>query len=275
MSAATASIAFPITAPTSVAASASRSGRSKYAGRTSTSSEMPRFVHSSVVSSEPSTLSRSGTGSIPHRGVSFRSAPFAGANQSRFDGCDLSAMLWRTPARVGYPRMSRPRFLLFALAGADEFDRAVEVRVKRQAMRRAGVMVLAAAIAIAAAGCGGGGGGGARLSKSEYEQKMSSIGSDLQAASSGIDLTNTKDLDKVADAVAAFRTRLDDAADKIADALHAFAGEFEKMEKAARKGNLDDLQKAQQAVLTEGAEAQKATQDLKDKGYDIGKLGSG
>src|SRR6266545_3315014 len=132
-------------------------------------------------------------------------------------------------------------------------------------------MVLAAAIAIAAAGCGGGGGGGARLSKSEYEQKMSSIGSDLQAASSGIDLTNTKDLDKVADAVAAFRTRLDDAADKIDDLNPPADAE----EKTARKGNLDDLQKAQQAVLTEGAEAQKATQDLKDKGYDIGKLGSG
>jgi hypothetical protein len=187
--------------------------------------------------------------------------------------------------------MSRPRFLLLALAAADEFDRAVEVRIKRQTMRRAGVMVLAAAIAIAVAGCGGGGGGGARLSKSEYEQKMSSIGGDLQAASSGIDLTDTKDLDKVADAVAAFRTRLEDAANKIddlnppadaeeetgkiADALHSFAGEFGKMEKAARKGNLEDLQKAQQAVLTEGAEAQKATQDLKDKGYEIGKLGSG
>jgi hypothetical protein len=158
-------------------------------------------------------------------------------------------------------------------------------------MRRAGVIVLAAAIAIATAGCGGASGGGARLSKGEYEQRMSSIGSDLQASSSGIDLTNTKDLDKVADAVAAFKVRLEDAADKIddlnppenaeeetgkiADALHAFAGEFGKMEKAARKGNLGDLQKAQQAVLIEGAEAQKAAQGLKDKGYNIGEFGSG
>jgi len=152
-------------------------------------------------------------------------------------------------------------------------------------------MMLAAVIAIAAAGCGGGGGGGDRLSKSEYEQKMRSIGSDLQAASSGIDLTNTNDLDKVADSVAAFRTQLEDTADqvddlnppedaaeetgKIADALHAFADEFGKMEKAARKGDLAELQKAQQAVITEGTEAQKASQDLKDKGYNIGDLGSG
>jgi len=152
-------------------------------------------------------------------------------------------------------------------------------------------MVLGVVIAIAAAGCGGGGGGGARLSKSEYEQKMSSIGKDLQAASSGIDLTNTKDLDKVADEVAAFRTRLEKAAGevddlnppenteeetgKIADALHAFADEFGKMEEAARKGDLAELQKSQQAVITEGAEAQKAAEGLKDKGYNIGDLGSG
>jgi hypothetical protein len=154
-------------------------------------------------------------------------------------------------------------------------------------------MLVAVAIAIAAAGCGGGGGdgGGDRLSKSEFESKMSSIGADLQQASSGIDLSNTKDLDKVADAVAAFKKKLESAADqvddlnppadadeetgKIADALHAFADEFGKMEKAARKGDLGDLQKAQQAVITEGAAAQKAAQDLKNKGYNIGELGSG
>jgi hypothetical protein len=152
-------------------------------------------------------------------------------------------------------------------------------------------MMLAVVIAIAAAGCGGGGGGGGtRLSKSEYEQEMSSIGKDLQTASSGINLTNTKDLDKVADSVAAFKKTLEDAAGKvddlnpptnaeeetgkIADALHAFADEFGRMEKAARNGNLSDLQKAQQAVITEGTEAQKSAQALKDKGYDIGVLGS-
>jgi hypothetical protein len=47
------------------------------------------------------------------------------------------------------------------------------------------------------------------------------------------------------------------------------------MEKAARKGDLGDLQKAQQAVISEGTEAQQAAQDLKNKGYNIGELGSG
>ena len=54
--------------------SACFSDRSKYAGRTSTSSEMPRFVQSSVVSSVPSTRRRSGTGSIPQLGVSCKGA---------------------------------------------------------------------------------------------------------------------------------------------------------------------------------------------------------
>jgi hypothetical protein len=66
MSAASASIELPISPPTRVAASASFSERSKYAGRTRTSSEMPRLSQRSVVSKKPSTRSRSGTGSIPH-----------------------------------------------------------------------------------------------------------------------------------------------------------------------------------------------------------------
>jgi hypothetical protein len=157
-------------------------------------------------------------------------------------------------------------------------------------MRRAGVIVLAAIVASIASGCGGGGGGGDRLSKSEYEQKMSAIGKELQDASAGIDLTNTSDLDRLADEVGKFRVRLEDAANdvddlnppenaeeetaKIADALHAFADEFDTMEKAARKGDVAALQKAQQAVVSEGTEAQEAAKDLKDKGYDIGDLGA-
>src|SRR5262245_24426237 len=74
ISAAIASIPFPITAPTRVAASAVLNGRSKYAGRTRTRSEMPRFVQSRVVSSVPSTRRRSGTGSIPQLGVSCKGA---------------------------------------------------------------------------------------------------------------------------------------------------------------------------------------------------------
>ena len=159
-------------------------------------------------------------------------------------------------------------------------------------MRQAGVIVVALMLALGAAACGGGGGsGGDRLSKDEYEQQMSAIGTDLQEASSGVDISETTDLDKVADTVAEFKSDLETAADKvddlnppedadeetqkIADALHAFADEFGKMEQAARDRDKPALQKAQQAVITEGNEAQEAAEDLKAKGYDIGELGTG
>jgi hypothetical protein len=159
-------------------------------------------------------------------------------------------------------------------------------------MRQAGVIVGALLLALGAAACGGeAGGGGDRLSKDEYEQQMSAIGSDLQEASAGVDISETTDLDKVADTVADLKNDLDSAADKvddlnppadadeetqkIADALHAFADEFGKMEQAARDRDKEALQQAQQTVITEGNEAQQAAQDLKAKGYDIGELGAG
>jgi hypothetical protein len=157
-------------------------------------------------------------------------------------------------------------------------------------MRQAGVSVLALVFVLGAAACGGGGSGD-QLSKGEYEQQMQAIGSDLQDASAGVDVSASTDLDKVADTVGDFKDDLetaaskiddlnppDDAAadtDKIANALHAFADEFGKMEKAARAKDKAALQEAQQAVITEGTEAQRAAQDLKAKGYDIGELGAG
>jgi chromosome segregation ATPase len=147
------------------------------------------------------------------------------------------------------------------------------------------LIVVAAAVA---AGCGGGDG---RLSKAEYEQRMQAIGSELRTASAAIgDLSQTRDLDKLADTIAEFRDRLDEAADdvdalsppedveeeteKIAAALHAFANTFGEMEDAAREGDLAALQKAQAEIAGETAEAQQATESLKRKGYEIGDLGS-
>jgi hypothetical protein len=156
-------------------------------------------------------------------------------------------------------------------------------------MRTRTIAILLIAVAAAvAAGCGGGDG---RLSKAEYEQRMQAIGSELRTASAAIgDLSQTRDLDKLADTIAEFRDRLDEAADdvdglnppedveeetgKIAAALHAFANTFGEMEDAARDGDLAALQKAQAEIAGETAEAQQATESLKRKGYEIGDLGS-
>ena len=85
---------------------------------------------------------------------------------------------------------------------------------------------------------------------------------DLETAANKVD-----DLNPPADAEAETQ--------KIADALHAFADEFGKMEQAARDHDAKALQDAQQAVITKGADAQQAANDLKAKGYDIGELGAG
>jgi chromosome segregation ATPase len=152
-------------------------------------------------------------------------------------------------------------------------------------------MIVVIVVAALAAGCGGGGGDG-RLSKAEYEQEMQSIGTELRTAFSGLgNLGQTNDLDKLADQIASLRENLEDAANKVDDlnppedveeetdtiahALHAFADTFEQMEDAARDGDLPALQKAQAEVASEGARAQRAAESLKQKGYEIGDIGTG
>jgi hypothetical protein len=84
---AAASIRFPISAPTTIAttASGSDSAGTRNAPATRTSKLTPRFPQSSAVSSPPSTRRRSGTGSIPQFGVSvfMRSQPHAGRGNPR------------------------------------------------------------------------------------------------------------------------------------------------------------------------------------------------
>jgi predicted nucleic acid-binding Zn-ribbon protein len=153
---------------------------------------------------------------------------------------------------------------------------------------RTSIVLLIAVVSAFAAGCGGDGG---RLSKAEYEQELQAIGTELRTASAALgDLGQTTDLDKLADQVAVFRDRLDDAANKlddlnppeeveeetqtIADALHAFADTFGEMEDAARDGDLAALQSAQAEIAQESAEAERAAASLQQKGYDIGDIGT-
>jgi chromosome segregation ATPase len=144
-------------------------------------------------------------------------------------------------------------------------------------------VALFAVLAVVAAGCGG----DERLSKSEYEQRMQEIGSELETASSSLgDLSQTGNLERLADRIAEFRDRLEDGASdiddlnppedaetetqEIADSLQAFADAFGEMEQAARDGAVQELQQAQQEIAREGAEAQRAADALEAKGYDIG-----
>lgn len=166
-------------------------------------------------------------------------------------------MLWRTPARVGYPRMSRSRFLLLALA----------------------------ALAVGLGGCGG----EARLSKADYEQKLTAVGRELADASKPLVAAKTGPefasgveqiqggLRKAADDLGGVKPPEDvqSANDRLVDALRGLADEFDKVKEAAKGG----AKKAREAggrlaQSKPSEEAQQAVLEIQRRGYDVGLLSS-
>lgn len=82
-------------------------------------------------------------------------------------------------------------------------------------MIRVGILVACVAGILALAGCGGGGGStdGAPLSKEEYQQQVTELGSDLEQKFGDIDEADANDLSEVP----ALMNRLGDALDATAD----------------------------------------------------------
>jgi hypothetical protein len=151
--------------------------------------------------------------------------------------------------------------------------------------RVAAVATVLAALALA--GCGGSGGGG-QLSKAQYEQKLRVEGSRLQAATSGFSLqvNNLKALSRKLETLRgkietaasdfdSFRPPADAVADnkKIADVLHKLADLFGQMKTAADHHDLKQLQQDVVQLRTLGTEGTTGTDDLKAKGYKVGKFG--
>lgn len=145
--------------------------------------------------------------------------------------------------------------------------------------------------AVVLAGCGGGGGGGGnRLSKSQYEQKLSNEGKALQASFGAIG-SSSSSLKQLAANVAKARATAERSAGdleritppkdaeadnaKLVNALHVIANEMGKLEKAAKAGDESAAAKVSQDLDSSKAlqEAQAAANDLKKKGYSIGVLG--
>ena len=137
------------------------------------------------------------------------------------------------------------------------------------------------------AGCGGGSKSG-RLSKAAYEQKLKAEGAQLQAATSGftVQVNNLKTLSKklavlqpkiegAAKDFDSFRPPVNAVADnkKIADVLHKLADLFGQMKSAADSHDLTKLQQDVAQLRALGSEGTTATDDLKAKGYKVGKFG--
>jgi hypothetical protein len=151
--------------------------------------------------------------------------------------------------------------------------------------------VTIAGIVVALLGVGGcgGGGGSSQLSKSEYEQKIKAEGKTLESAFTALDLNKNKNANELATKVGTLQTKLEQAANdfdqlnppkdavadnkKIAQTLHDFADIFGELKTAARAGDQQKIAAAQSKLLAASQGGTQATQDLKQKGYDVGVLG--
>ena len=161
--------------------------------------------------------------------------------------------------------------------------------------RHRGVATLAAlGLALAAAGCGGGGGngggGGGRLSKSEYEARIQNDGQELKDAFAPLSKPPSSlaaladQIKKSQDTVRDVASDLDSVTppeevehdnDVLVEGLRRLANGLEPLRKGAAKGDTKAVQKAVVDLQSSTSlkDAQKATEDMKKKGYKIGTLG--
>jgi predicted component of type VI protein secretion system len=150
-------------------------------------------------------------------------------------------------------------------------------------------LALLALVAALVAGCGG----SSRLSKAQYEQRLRTDGKAVQAtitaltssASSGSLATVVRRVDaasaavkSAADDLHSIKPPADAAADNaaIVTALQTIESGLVRLKKAASKGDFVEAQKVATAIESSPQlkAAQKATDDLKAKGYKVGIIGS-
>jgi soluble cytochrome b562 len=161
-----------------------------------------------------------------------------------------------------------------------------------RARHRGAATLAALALAVVVAGCGGGGGGGGgRLSKSEYEQRIQKDGKEITVVFKPLSKPPSS-LDQLAKEIKTGQDKLREAAadldgvtppkevehdnDVLVAGLRKLADQLEPLRKGADKGDVKLVQKAVTDLQNSRSlkEAQRATEDMKKKGYKIGTLGS-
>lgn len=157
----------------------------------------------------------------------------------------------------------------------------------RRRTRAVAALLLALLVALGGIGCGG---GSDRLSKSEYEAKVKTIGSELKSNFGNFD--PSKGSGSLEQQIGRAQTKLNAASNelrklkppkdaeadnaKLADGLSGLSRQFNSLKQAVASGNLAQVQKIANEVKTSPstAAANQAAADLQKKGYKIGDLGT-
>ena len=162
--------------------------------------------------------------------------------------------------------------------------------LSRAGARHRGVVTLAA-LALVAGGCGGGkNAGAAPVSKNQYEARIQKDGQDVRNVFKPLS-TPPSSLDQLAKSIKKGQDKLRQVAadldsvsppdevahdnDVLVAGLRKLADQLDPLRRGAAAGDAKAVQKAVNALQGSKSlhEAQKATADMKKKGYNIGELG--
>ena len=158
-------------------------------------------------------------------------------------------------------------------------------------MKRIWIVLAALAVAVGATGCGGDDGGGDRLSKTEYQQQVKTVGDTLSKSAEGLSgafsESDPESLDQVADQIEQLQEAMNGAADdldnmnppadaeaahnKLVEGIRGFADDIGGVADAARDGNLKELQAFSENFGNSESvkKIQEATEELQAKGYTL------
>ncbi len=170
----------------------------------------------------------------------------------------------------------------------DAFDLSLS-----RARHRGAATLAALLLALAVAGCGGGGGksgGGTQLSKTQYESRIQKDGDEIKNVFEPLSKP-PKSLKDLASKIGAGQKKLRAAADDLdsvkppSDVAHdndvlvaglrKLADQLDPLRKGAEKNDPNLVRQAVTNLQSSNSlkAAQKATEDMKKKGYEIGTLG--
>jgi uncharacterized protein DUF7018 len=149
--------------------------------------------------------------------------------------------------------------------------------------RIAGIVIITALPALSLTGCGG----DARLSKSDYEQRVRSLYANVQEAFRKTNVPSTKLLaDRVEEAQRELRSAADELeeieppekvkeeTEELVEGMREYANDLDELHEAAGRGDQAAVQKFNSAIARNEAVERmaEAAEEMKFKGYDLGPI---